>query len=663
MNRKNSNNISKYLKNLKIKTNGFSVDHNHNALHPQSFHPPQNNFSKNQIKNKKPLVKAKNTHKTNKKDPNSVIDIKKLVSSEKKIYSKKFLLDIARDKATNNAQKTLTYAINFRYLSHILPWKKHLKPTKNIFKDITWHEINPNGVSFEDLIDSIEKKLTPNIIPTQNPYFMGHMTTHIPSAVHEADILISYFNQNMVKKETSGECIAIERYITGWFHQLIYNYSDRFYQEINHQYDKTLGQIVSGGTMANLTALTVALNHRLPQCRTLGLADALKIAGYQRAVVICSERAHYSIAKTCAILGIGEQNLITIDVDPYHHTINIEKLNNQVLQLKKDQDTLIIAIIGVAGSTETGSIDDLNSIADICKIHNIWFHIDAAWIGAYFISDQLKKLLAGSEYADSITIDGHKLIGLTMGGGMVFFKDPDSPSVIEQSSQYILRKDSKDSGRFHLEGSRPFFALKLWILCKRQGKQGLSSLIEQSHQRTEIFQKVLNNIGDFRQTTALHCNIITYRWFPKALGDFLIKHHQSELGKEIEQALCKTHDHIHALGQQRKINGFVSKTRITIKVEGMYQKKCTVLRGIPALITTTAWHIKSLLQDQKDHASMFFTQQLKNIEKQYITDASSIELVLEDQRCKQQFIANSQLRSLNYDIINDFNVLIQSIDN
>ena len=564
-------------------------------------------------------------NKSTKKQKSSVIDLHTSIPTGKKKPQKKSFLANARLKVTSHAQKTLSYGLKFRTLSHISPWKKNTTNTNklaNANHDSSWQKISDSGSSFTEVLNIIDKHITPNLIPTQNPYFMGHMTTHIPSAVHEADILISYFNQNLVKKETCGGSIEIERFILNFFHKLIYNRTDSYYLSIQNNNNKNIGQMVSGGTMANLNALTVALNNCLNNYRQLGLCQALAVNGYKKAVVITSKRAHYSIAKACSMLGLGEDNLISIPVDPYTHKMKIDHLINYLKSIYEDKNNkiLVVAVVALAGSTETGSIDDLNQISNICQSYNIWLHIDAAWAGAYFISDKLKTYLKGAELADSISIDGHKLVGLTMGGGMIFFKDCNASAVICQSSQYILREGSKDSGKYHLEGSRPFYALKLWMLCKRQGKAQLAHLVEQSHQRAEIFQKIIELTGHFVQTTAVQTNIITYRWLPKEIEMFLIKYHGTDLAASIEKIICKTQDHIHFLGSHRKINGFVSKTKIEITVGKMYSKKLTVLRAIPAHITTTAWHIKSLLKDQNYQAFGYFIDQANQLlEPEHIT--------------------------------------------
>ncbi|TCI20171.1 pyridoxal-dependent decarboxylase, partial [Exiguobacterium sp. SL-9] len=139
-------------------------------------------------------------------------------------------------------------------------------------------------------------------------------------------------------------------------------------------------------------------------------------------------------------------------------TDNNNRLCPDDLQLKinqlKSQNIHPFAVVGVAGTTETGNVDPLRTIGEICQKEQYHFHVDAAWGGATLMSSTYRHLLDGIELADSVTIDAHKQMYIPMGAGMVLFKDPHAMNAIEHHAQYILRKGSKDLGSHTLEGSR-----------------------------------------------------------------------------------------------------------------------------------------------------------------------------------------------------------------
>ena len=534
-----------------------------------------------------------------------------------------------------HAQKTLAVALKFRRQSLKMPWKlatdvalgdgeqssspragrrgvaaRLWRPKEPNNQMYPWHEIPQQGLTCAEVLEVFESQLQDSLVPVQNPYFMGHMTTSLPAAVHEADILMSYLNQNMVKIETSGGAATIERVVLSQFHRLVFQRSDEYYQDLVTVASCNVGLMVQGGTMGNLTALTVARNHALSEVDRLGMSEALRRSGYHKAVVISSERCHYSLLKIASILGFGKDQLIKIPVDPGTQKMRLDVLE-KTMEYLHTEGVLMVAVVAVAASTETGSVDDLEGVAQLCRQYQVWFHIDAAWGGAYLLSPQLAPLMTGIQQADSVVMDGHKLFGLTMGGGMVLFKDATACMAIHQSAHYVARDDSCDSGRFHLEGSRPFYALKMWMLIQRKGSVELARLVEGSHERARVFEKSLARYDCFIQTTPTETNILTYCWCPLQLQAILASDPHHPGASWLGECLDKVQDQLHALGWTRELAGFVSRTRLEIKLLGRCQTR-TVLRAVPAQATTTAWHIKSLLEDQMIAAAGCFRSLLSS---------------------------------------------------
>ena len=157
--------------------------------------------------------------------------------------------------------------------------------------------IPDDGLGLSKTLHVVEKELAPKLVKTQSPLFMGHMTADIPFPIHIADVLGSFFNQNLVKSETSGAAANIERQTLGWFHRLVYGFDNYHYEKVTKHPDKCLGVAVSGGTIGNITALNVARNFALPESKSLGVYESMKLHGWNKAVIVCSQRAHYSLKK------------------------------------------------------------------------------------------------------------------------------------------------------------------------------------------------------------------------------------------------------------------------------------------------------------------------------------------------------------------------------
>lgn len=371
----------------------------------------------------------------------------------------------------------------------------------------------PGGLhkTFQETLDLVVR----HSVRTTNPRYIGHMTGNTPFFGMLVDLLISALNQNTVKIETALSASFVEGQTLAWLHHLIFGREKSYYQKLIHNPDCAFGNITSGGTLGNLTALTVARNKLLPQSESEGLASALLEKGCKKAVVLVSKRGHYSLKKSASVLGIGSSNVLEIPVHPFSNQIDLEKLRAKIVQLQSEK-ICVLALIGIAGSTETGSVDNLAELAKLAQEFGIWFHVDAAWGGALLLTEKYRPLLKGIEQADSVVIDGHKLFYLPMSHGAVLFKSEMALDVVRHTARYIIRQGSVDLGRTSLEGSRRFDSLKMWFFFKVLGRTGYESLLLHSLELARDFAQQIQRDECFELTSQTQTNILTYRFVPSA---------------------------------------------------------------------------------------------------------------------------------------------------
>lgn len=375
----------------------------------------------------------------------------------------------------------------------------------------------------KDVLSEIKTKVINHSVKVGNPYYIGHMTSAIPYFMILLEMIIAALNQNQVKIETAKASSFVERELVAWLHQLIFNRKDGFYTKHIQNPRVALGSVTSDGTLANLTALMVAREKAFPPdgdfpgLRVVGVSDALRYYGYKRAVVLISTRGHYSVKKAANLLGIGENNVINIPVDNNNH-MDIGKLERKVKiieALKRREKTKIVAIIGIAGTTETGNVDDLQAIGEIARAAGAHFHVDACWGGSALLVNEYKSIFKGIEEADSVSIDSHKLLFCPMSMGLVLFRSEKDLNLIRYSSQYVIRKKSVDMGRFTIEGSRPFACLKPWASLKIIGRDGYGLLFKHARESTDYLRNILNSCGNFEVLNHPELFILTYRFIPK----------------------------------------------------------------------------------------------------------------------------------------------------
>jgi glutamate decarboxylase len=471
-----------------------------------------------------------------------------------------------------------------------------LKKLSERFQDSLIHE-HPRR-KLAEVIQGIIEDLAPYAVNVASPYFVGHMASALPFFMVHLQTIVAALNQNLIKLETSKVFSIHERQVLAKLHRRIFKCSDHFYRHHIQRPESTLGSFVEDGTLANLTALWVARNRCLPPTdhfagiESEGLASALAAHGIQRAVVLVSRMGHYSLRKAGGVLGIGNRNVLAIDTDD-HYRMDIDALQNCIRKLSRSSTgTRIVAVVGIAGTTETGNIDDLAAIGRICRRDGIHFHVDAAWGGPTLMSARYARLLKGIENADSVTIDGHKQFYMPMGCGMVYFRDPQAMDAVAYHAAYVNRPGSVDLGIKSLVGSRAANSLILGSALDIMGAGGYAVLIDHGIETARAYAKAIHRHPLFELVTAPELNILTYRVCPPEWRQRLASGSSAE-----RQRLNREINRINTIVQrlQREAGrSFVSRT--TLKPPGGMET--VVLRAVLMNPMTDMQIVNEILAEQ-----------------------------------------------------------------
>ncbi|EGQ7967530.1 putative pyridoxal-dependent aspartate 1-decarboxylase [Vibrio cholerae] len=491
-----------------------------------------------------------------------------------------------------------------RNLNHFL--RKHIvaeeKPLKEIEKDFSNAHIPEQPQFVSDHTQHLLDTLVSHSVHTASPSFIGHMTSALPYFLMPLSKIMIALNQNLVKIETSKAFTPLERQVLGMIHRLIYGETDHFYQQWMHSAEHSLGAFCSGGTIANITALWVARNNALkaegdfPGVEKAGLFKAMRHYGHEGLAILVSERGHYSLKKAADVLGIGQEGLVAVKTDA-HNRICPHDLEQKITELKANK-IKVFAVVGVAGTTETGNIDPLRTIAQICQREQIHFHIDAAWGGATLMSNRYRGLLDGVELADSVTIDAHKQLYIPMGAGMVLFKDPNVMRSIEHHAQYILRQGSKDLGSHTLEGSRSGMAMLVYASMHIISRPGYQLLIDQSIEKARYFADLIDAQTDFELVSQPELCLLTYRYLPAHVRMALEKS-QGVQRAQLNELLNELTKFIQKK-QRETGKSFVSRTQLN---PHQWDKLATIVfRVVLANPLTTKEILHNVLDEQREIA-------------------------------------------------------------
>lgn len=276
----------------------------------------------------------------------------------------------------------------------------------------------------------------------------------LPVAV-AAEVLIAGLNQSLDSWDQAPAATEIERQVVADLARLA-------------GFDPELadGTVTSGGTESNLMGLLLARDNG---------ADGRPLR------ILCSELAHFSIARSAALLGLGEQAVVPVPVD-VHGRLEVAALARELAERPGSN-----AIVATAGTTDLGSIDPLPDIAALARAYGSWLHVDAAYGGGALFSDRLAPLLAGLHLADSVSLDLHKLGWQPIPAGVFLARDRQAFDPLARSVPYLNPVDDEQAGFPSLLGrslrtTRRADVLKLAVTFRALGREGLGELVDRCHE-------------------------------------------------------------------------------------------------------------------------------------------------------------------------------------
>lgn len=381
----------------------------------------------------------------------------------------------------------------------------------------TWHsaqtiadrieaEIPRRGRSMAEVAKRLSTMLLEDINRLAHPMYIGHqVSAPLPAAVW-TDALISALNQSLAVREMSPSFTPLEHQVVAWLTDVVgWN-------------DSAGGTMTSGGTEATLTALLAARARAIPNVWTHGVPA-------QAPVLISSEHTHYAVSRAAGTMGLGQHRVIVIPSRDYR--MDMGALRTKLKQLH-DQKTPVMAIVATAGSTATGSFDDLNAIADACHEFtdakgDIWLHVDAAHGGAAMLSSTHRHRVAGIERARSIAWDPHKTLLLPLAAGLLLMRDErDLNTAYNQQAPYLFTPGEEakawDVGPRSFQCSRRADVLKLYVAFERYGADALAALYDRLCAVARSMHDLLALRDDFTPMHEPESNILCFAWTPKGVS-------------------------------------------------------------------------------------------------------------------------------------------------
>jgi glutamate/tyrosine decarboxylase-like PLP-dependent enzyme len=358
--------------------------------------------------------------------------------------------------------------------------------------------IPDHPTSLAALLDDLDQILDQSMNPA-HPGYMGHMDP-LPTAVSiVADWVAAALNNNMLSVEMSPALSRLEPTLMAEIAQTLFGLGP-----------KAGGLLVSGGTLANLQALTLARNVQL-NCLHSGLGKV------PQPVILASQRAHTSIQKAGMIMGLGTQGIVLVPTYP-NGQINVDSLEEKIRTSLKAGQTPF-AVVATAGTTVMGNIDPLPQIAALARRYGLWFHVDAAYGGAIAFSPTHRHRLKGIEQADSVTFNPQKWLYVAKTCASVMFRDMAWLDTHFRIAAPYMNAEANwtNLGEISIQGTRHTDALKLWLSLQHLGKQGYATLIDASYTLTHHFVKEIQSRPYLQLASTPDMNVVCFRGCPDAI--------------------------------------------------------------------------------------------------------------------------------------------------
>jgi glutamate/tyrosine decarboxylase-like PLP-dependent enzyme len=357
--------------------------------------------------------------------------------------------------------------------------------------------------SLEEIQKILEEKLVPYCTHVNHPGYMGLITPSPNPAGILGDLLAAALNQNLGGYTIGPSATTMELRVIRWLNDLI-GYDER-----------AGGNLTSGGMTANFIGLKLA--------RDFSSGDTAQHTGLTgKWAVYESEERHVSIEKSVDAVGIGRNNLRTLPTNEKYE-LQIDKLEEAILK-DKAEGIRPLCIIGLAGTTNLGAVDDLTKLHEIAAREKCWLHVDAAYGGGMLLTKN-KDLLKGIHLADSVTIDPHKWFYAPLDVGAVLVKNHDRLTrSFGIQHAYLTDQSVPKNARYQFyvhgfEQSKRFRSLKVWMSFKHYGKDKIGEWVENNVAQAKYLHTLATNSDDFESATLPLMSAICIRYKGKGIGE------------------------------------------------------------------------------------------------------------------------------------------------
>jgi len=354
-----------------------------------------------------------------------------------------------------------------------------------------------SGEPYEKILDHLFDVVIPRSFLTAGPGYLAYIPGGGLPAAAIADLIADATNRYVGVFAAGPGLAQLESNVVGWFCGIV-GYGEG-----------SGGILTTGGSLSNFSAIVAARRDRLPD-------DFLKGTLY------VSDQTHHSIQKAAMLAGFPEANVREIPTDE-EFRIRVDALERRIAE-DRAAGWAPFLVVGNAGTTNTGAIDDLGAIADVAERERLWYHVDAAYGGFFALTERGRRRLAGIERSDSAALDPHKALFLPYGNGALLVRDHETLRRAHALSADYLPEMQHDPTLpdFNLlspELSRDWRGLRVWLPFKLHGVAPFRRNLDEKLDLAEWAAAELEKIADVEILALPQLSTLAFRVAPRGLGE------------------------------------------------------------------------------------------------------------------------------------------------
>lgn len=354
------------------------------------------------------------------------------------------------------------------------------------------------GESFDDIFADFERVILPGITHWNHPGFFAYFAITGSGPGVLAEFLSAALNVQAMLWRTSPAATELEEVVLAWLRRLM---------GLPDDFD---GVIYDTASVSTLHALAAAREAAVPDVRRAGLSGRPDLPQFR---IYCSEHAHSSVDKAVILLGLGHDAVVQVAADA-EFRMRPDALDAAIARNRR-AGAVPLAIVATVGTTSTTSIDPVEEIASIARRGRVWLHVDAAYAGVAAMLPDHRWILRGAEHADSLVVNPHKWLFTPFDISVLYCRRMDTlRAAFSLTPEYLKTVEAApvqnlmDTG---VQLGRRFRALKLWMVLRHFGADGLRARLAEHIRLARLFEQWVKDHPDFALMAPAPFSVVCFR--------------------------------------------------------------------------------------------------------------------------------------------------------